>query len=65
VLKNNNKREVFAKYVGNDKIVYLNTSIWVSKILVTNMQAPKIFGDLNQGTNSFADILLWWVKLGA
>jgi hypothetical protein len=41
VLKNNSKGEVFAKYVGSGKNVYLNTSIWVPKILVTNMQGPK------------------------
>jgi hypothetical protein len=33
--------DVFAKYVGSGKNVYLYTSIWVSKILVTNMQGPK------------------------
>jgi hypothetical protein len=42
VLKNNSKGEGIAKYVGNDKNVYRNTSIWVPKILVTNMQGPKI-----------------------
>jgi hypothetical protein len=41
VLKNNSKREVVAKYVDKDTNVYLNTSIWVPKILVTNMQGPK------------------------
>jgi hypothetical protein len=41
VLKNNSKGEVIAKYVGNNRNVYLNTSIWVPKILVTNMQGPK------------------------
>jgi hypothetical protein len=41
VLKNNSKGEVYAKYVGKDRNVYLNTSIWVPKILVTNMKAPK------------------------
>jgi hypothetical protein len=41
VFKNNSKGEVIAKYVGNDRNVYLNTSIWVPKILVTNMQGPK------------------------
>jgi hypothetical protein len=32
---------VYAKYVGKDKNIYINTSIWVPKILVTNMQGPK------------------------
>jgi hypothetical protein len=41
VLKNNSKGEVYAKYVGKDRNVYINTSIWVPKILVTNMQGPK------------------------
>jgi hypothetical protein len=41
VLKNNSKGEVIAKYVGNNKNIYHNTSIWVPKILVTNMQGPK------------------------
>jgi len=41
VLKNDSKGEVFAKYVGNGKNVYLNTFIWVPKIFVTNMQGPK------------------------
>jgi hypothetical protein len=50
VLKNNSKGEVIAKYVGKDANVYLNTSIWVPKILVTNMQGPKNIWDLNQGT---------------
>jgi hypothetical protein len=41
VLKNNSKGEVIAKYVGKGRNVYLNTSIWVPKIFVTNMQGPK------------------------
>jgi hypothetical protein len=41
MLKNNSKSEVIAKYIGNDRNVYLNTFIWVPKILVTNMQGPK------------------------
>jgi hypothetical protein len=41
VLKKNSKGEVYAKYVGKDRNVYINTSIWVPKILVTNMQGPK------------------------
>jgi hypothetical protein len=41
VLKNNSKGEVYAKYVGKDRNIYINTSIWVPKILVTNMQGPK------------------------
>ena len=41
VLKNNNSGEVIAKYVGKETNVYLNTSIWVPKILVTNMRGPK------------------------
>jgi len=41
VLKSNNHGEVVAKYVGKETNIYLNTSIWVPKILVTNMQGPK------------------------
>jgi len=41
VLKSNNRGEVVAKYVGKETNVYKNTSIWVPKILVTNMQDPK------------------------
>ena len=41
VLKSNNRGEVVAKYVGKETNIYLNTSIWVPKILVTNMQGPK------------------------
>jgi len=41
VLKNNNSREVVAKYVGKETNIYRNTSIWVPKFLVTNMQGPK------------------------
>ena len=48
VLKSNNRGEVVAKYVGKETNVYLNTSIWVPKILVTNMQGPKS----NWGTKS-------------
>jgi hypothetical protein len=33
--------EVIAKYISNNKNIYRNTSIWVPKILVTNMQGPK------------------------
>jgi len=41
VLKNDSKGEVFTKYIGNGRNVYLNTFIWVPKIFVTNMQGPK------------------------
>ena len=41
VLISNNLGEVFAKYVGKETNIYLNTSIWVPKILVINMQGPK------------------------
>ena len=37
VLRNNNSGKVVAKYVGKETNIYRNTSIWVSKILVTNM----------------------------
>jgi hypothetical protein len=36
VLKNNSKGEVITKYVGEYANIYINTSIWVPKILVTN-----------------------------
>ena len=41
-----------AKYVGKEANTYRNTSIWVSKFLVTNMQGPKSNWDLNQATKS-------------
>ena len=41
VLKSNNHGEVVVKYVGKETNIFLNTSIWVPKILVTNMQGPK------------------------
>ena len=41
VLQHNSKGEVFAKFVGNGQNVYLNTSIWVPKVLMTNVQGPK------------------------
>jgi hypothetical protein len=41
VLKNNNSGKVVAKYVGKEANIYRNTSIWVPKFLVTNMQGPK------------------------
>ena len=41
VLKSNNRGEVVAKYVVKETNIYLNTSIWVPKILVINMQGPK------------------------
>jgi len=41
VLRNNSKGEVIAKYIGKDRNIYLHTSIWVPKILVTNMRGPK------------------------
>jgi hypothetical protein len=44
VLKNNSKGEVYAKYIGNDRNIYRNTSIWVPKVLVTNMKGPKNLG---------------------
>ena len=41
VLQHNSKGEVYAKYVGNERNIYINASIWVPKILVTNLKAPK------------------------
>jgi hypothetical protein len=41
VLKNNNSGKVVAKYVGKKTNIYRNTSIWVPKFLVTNIQGPK------------------------
>ena len=41
VLRNNNSGKVVAKYVGKETNIYRNTSIWVPKILMTNMQGPK------------------------
>ena len=40
-IKNNSSGEVVAKYVGKETNIYRHTSIWVSKIFVTNMQGPK------------------------
>ena len=49
VLQHNSKGEVFAKFVGNGRNVYLNASIWVPKVLVTNVQGPKnIWGPKNR-----------------
>ena len=41
---------MIAKYVGKETNIYRNTSIWVPKILVTNMQGPSQIGDLNLAT---------------
>ena len=41
VLKNNSSGKMVAKYVGKETNIYRNTSIWVPKFLVTNMQGPK------------------------
>ena len=41
VLKNNSSGKVVAKYVGKETNIYRNTSIWVPKFLVTNMQGSK------------------------
>ena len=37
----NNSGEVVAKYIGKETNIYRNTSIWVPKILMTNMQGSK------------------------
>ena len=37
VLKSNSSGKVVAKYVGKETNIYMNTSIWVPKFLVTNM----------------------------
>ena len=42
VLKNNSSGQVVVKYVGKETNIYRNTSIWVPKILVTNMQGPML-----------------------
>ena len=42
VLKSHNRGEVVAKYVVKETNIYKNTSIWVPKILVSNMQGPKM-----------------------
>jgi hypothetical protein len=41
VLRSNNSRKVVTKYVGQEINVYKDTSIWVPKFLMTNMQDPK------------------------
>ena len=41
VLRNNNSGKVIAKYVGKKGNTYRNTSIWVPKLFVINMQGPK------------------------
>ena len=41
VLKNNSSGQVVAKYVRKETNIYRNTSIWVPKFLVTNMQGLK------------------------
>ena len=41
VLRNNSNGKVVVKYIEKETNIYRNTSIWVPKILVTNMQGPK------------------------
>jgi hypothetical protein len=41
VLRSNSSGKVVTKYVRQETNVYKNTSIWVPKFLVTNMQGPK------------------------
>ena len=41
VLQHNSKGVVYVKYIGNEKNIYVNASIWVPKILMTNLKAPK------------------------
>ena len=41
VLRNNNSGKVVAKYIRKEANTYRNTSIWVPKFLVTNIQGPK------------------------
>ena len=41
ILRKNSSGKVVAKYVGKEANTYRNTSIWVPKFLVTNMQGPK------------------------
>jgi hypothetical protein len=41
ILRNNNSGKVVAKYVRKEANIYSNTSIWIPKFLVTNMQGPK------------------------
>ena len=41
---------MFAKFVGNGRNIYHNASIWVPKVLVTNMQGPKNIWGLKLGT---------------
>ena len=42
VLKNNSSGKVVAKYIGKETNIYRNTFVSVPKILVTNMQGPKL-----------------------
>ena len=42
VLSYNSTEKVVAKYVGKEANTYRNTSIWVPKFLVTNMQGPQV-----------------------
>ena len=41
VLRNNSSGKVVAKYVRKKTNIYRNISIWVPKILLTNIQGPK------------------------
>ena len=41
VLRNNSSGKLVAKYIRKETNIYRNTSIWVPKILVTNIQGPK------------------------
>ena len=52
VLRNNNSGKMVVKYVGKEANTYRNTSIWVPKFFVTNMQGSSLIGDLNQATKS-------------
>jgi hypothetical protein len=41
VLRHNNHGKVVATYVGKESNLYVKRSIWVPKVLVTNVEGPK------------------------
>jgi hypothetical protein len=53
VLRRNNVGKVVATYVGNESNIYVKRSLWVSKVLVANVEGPSQIGDLKEGTKLF------------
>ncbi len=47
VLRKNRQGNVFARYVGLPRLAPRRRTIWVPRILVTNIDGPNFFGDQN------------------